>query len=58
MTTFLSNKVNLAILLLVILVLIIGILWVMTMNVGNIEIAGSSIMRYCVSSGSVCTGTG
>lgn len=51
-----QNKVAFTILALVVLSLLIVLAFSALYQVGGIEIAGDSTMRYCVSSGGVCTG--
>ena len=51
-----SNKVAFLILALVLVALVTFLVFAVTMQSGGLEIAGISTMRYCVSSGSVCTG--
>ena len=53
MTQLMNNKVAYIVLALALLVLISFLLLA---AVGGIEIADASTLRYCVSSGSVCTG--
>lgn len=58
MTALMNNKVAFALLAIVVLLALITIFWIISMSAGGIEVAGSSMMRYCVSSGAVCAGTG
>ena len=51
-----NNKLAFVILALVVLALVSVILFSVITQVGGLEIAGASTMRYCVGSGSVCTG--
>ena len=51
-----SNKVAFLILALVLVALVTFLVFSVTMQSGGLEIAGISTMRYCVTSGGVCTG--
>jgi len=51
-----SNKVAFFILALVLVALVTFLVFAVTMQSGGLEIAGISTMRYCVTSGGVCTG--
>ncbi|MCB8948906.1 MAG: hypothetical protein H6653_12910 [Ardenticatenaceae bacterium] len=51
-----SNKVAFLILALVLVALVTFLVFAVTMQSGGLEIAGISTMRYCVTSGGVCTG--
>lgn len=51
-----SNKVASVILALVLVALVTLLVFAVVAQTGGLEIAGVSTMRYCVSSGSVCTG--
>lgn len=51
-----SNKVAFLILALVLITLVTFLMLAAVSQAGGIEVAGVSTMRYCVSSGGVCTG--
>ena len=53
-----TNKVALFIIFLVVLSVIALLAFAIVSNGGDLELAGTSTFRYCVGSGSVCTGTG
>ena len=56
MTYFINNKVAGALLAALVLLMLVSMFLVFASSVGGIEIAGVSTMKYCVSSGGVCTG--
>lgn len=51
-----QNKLAFVILALVVLSLLIAVAFSIVSQVGGLEIAEASTLRYCVSSGGVCTG--
>lgn len=51
-----NNKLALVILLVAVLALLTVVAFSVVSQVGGLEIAGDSILRYCVGSGGVCTG--
>ncbi|MBK7896924.1 MAG: hypothetical protein WAS33_30090 [Candidatus Promineifilaceae bacterium] len=53
-----NNKVAFVILLVVVLALLSIVALSIVSQMGGLEIAGASTLRYCVGSGGVCTGGG
>lgn len=51
-----QNKLAIALLALVVLAVLTVIIFSAIGQAGGIDLAGASTMRYCVGSGSVCTG--
>ncbi|WP_420643071.1 hypothetical protein [Candidatus Leptofilum sp.] len=51
-----QNKLAFVILVMVVLALLTFIVFSAVAQAGGIELAGASMMRYCVGSGGVCTG--
>ncbi|MCA9919531.1 MAG: hypothetical protein KC445_16340 [Anaerolineales bacterium] len=51
-----NNKLALIIVSLVVLALLVLLVFSVAMQFGGMEVAGATTLRYCVSSGGVCTG--
>lgn len=56
MTHLVNNKIALALLAALVLLVLVTVFLIIATSVGGIDIAGASTMKYCVSSGGVCTG--
>ena len=56
LTHLVSNKIALTLLAALVLFVLMTVFLMIITSAGAIDIAGISTMKYCVSSGSVCTG--